>query len=1371
MSRDLSAGAPAPLGATPDARGTNFAIASDHAERVELCLFDERGERELARIALPERTQGVWHGHVAGIAAGQRYGYRVHGPFDPANGHRFNRHKLLIDPYARAIDRSFRLASSMLGYIPGDPQTDLSFSTIDSAADMPKAIVMAASGGARTGALPRVPWQDTVIYEMHIKGFTRLNDRVPAHLRGTLAGLTHPAALDHLAGLGVTTVELLPIAAFIDERHLGPLGLNNYWGYNPITFLAPDPRYVPGDAIEDTRAAVARLHERGIEVVLDVVFNHSGESDELGPTVCYRGIDNSTYYRLRPEDRRFYDNVTGCGNSLAVDRAPVLRLVMDAMRHWATEIGVDGFRFDLATTLARGDNGFDRAGPFLTALREDPVLSGLKLIAEPWDIGPGGYQGGAFPAGIAEWNDRFRDDVRSFWQGASGGIARLATRLSGSSDRFRSEARLPSDSINHVTAHDGFSLADLVSYERKHNDSNGEHNRDGSDHNHSWNHGIEGETDDPSIRQARQRDMRALLATLLVARGTPMLRAGDELGQSQAGNNNAYAQDNATTWIDWRAAEHFAGLTDFVRKLIALRKRHPALRRDRFLDGHPIDGAPYKDAAWRDESGNELGDAAWHDPARRFIGLELFEADVADDHVYVIVNGGGAVTAVLPSATGRWKVLVDSSDGPLVEHAAGATLQVTAMSVVVLADDPAAMPLADPALLDRLAALANIEPEHRDANGHDHVVSADTKRALLAAMGLPAGAPGEVRDSLRAIELESWRAPLPSFIVAPAGQPPVFDVVVRRDNADAPLQLEVQLESGEACAVRIIPNEGQLTSARRVDGIVHERWRVRVGQTLPVGLHRLGTGAFSATLAVRPERAWQPEFLAGEGRCWGVSANLYGTRSARDWGIGDFSTLGEIVTAVGRRGGALVGINPLHALFPGRPDRASPYYPSDRHFLESAYIDPATMPGYAELAASDPWFQAAADRANDLRNAALIDYGAVFKLKREVFDRVWERFRDRHLAAGDPLGDTFRQFVAAGGRPLKQFAAYQVASLREPDSQLQFHMFLQWWADRSLAAAAKSAPLAIGLYRDLAVGPAPDGAEMFTGLDRFARNVSVGAPPDPYSDVGQVWGVPPHNPLAVARQGLRPWIELVRANMRHAGALRLDHVMGLERLLWVPDGATANAGAYVRNDSAALLAVLAIESHRARCMVVGEDLGTVPSGFRERMERAGLLSMRVMLFERDGVTFRPPEHYPRQSVASFGTHDLPPFQGWWRAHKDDADGQALRDAVDNLPEPADAVSDEAASIAVHGFLGRCGAKIALAQVDDLAREDRPVNIPGTTTEHPNWRRRLGQTVTEVFSSPHAGIAVDAISHGRSQAADLEGASGAAPGQEGPGEAG
>ena len=1335
MTSRLSGGVPSTLGATPDRHGTNFALASVHAERVELCLFDETGQRERERIPLPERTGDVWHGHVADVRAGQRYGYRVYGPYDPANGHRFNHHKLLIDPYARAIDRQFRLAQSMLGYARGDPRADVSFDPTDSAPDMPKAIVV-APGGSPMSADRRVSWPDTIIYELHVKGFTRLNDKIPETLRGTLPGLAEPSVLDHLTKLGVTTIELMPMAAFIDERHLPALGLNNYWGYNPVTFLAPDPRYLAND-VGDVRQAMARIHDAGLEVVLDVVFNHSGESDELGPTICYRGIDNATYYRARPGEPRFYDNVTGCGNTLAVDRPMVSRLVMDAMRHWVTEFGIDGFRFDLATTLARGDAGFDRNSPFLAALRQDPLLSQTKLIAEPWDIGPGGYQGGAFPAGMAEWNDQFRDDVRRFWQGTSEGVGRLASRLTGSSDRFGTNERSPMDSINHVTAHDGFTLADLVSYAHKHNDANGEQSRDGSDQNLSWNHGIEGSADDPAILDARRRDMRALLATLLVSRGTPMLRAGDELGQSQGGNNNAYAQDNQTTWIDWASAALNVDQISFVQRLIALRKSHAALRGDRFLAGQIIDGAPYKDAAWRRQDGAEIGRGDWLDPARRFLALELFEmAETADDHVYLIVNSGGALTATLPPATGSWRIVLDSSDASQVEHTVGAAARIPARAVVVLVDDPKSPPQDHPEFLERLARLAGIEPEHRDANGHDHVVSTDTKRALLAAMRLPANNAGDIRASLHALEIAPWQSALPPFVAVAAGSQFAFDIIVDRAESDRTLEADIVLEDDHRHAFPVRPSAGQPVEVRRIDGHVREKWRIETAIAMPPGLHALTIGGATATIAATPGRAWQPAMLAGGGKCWGVSSNLYSERTGTDWGIGDFTALRQIVQQAGQCGAALVGINPLHALFPDQPDRASPYYPSDRRFLEPAYIDPRALPGYAELAASDPWFAEAERMAAKLREKALIDYASVFKLKRQALVRYWTRFRG---SGGDAFAP-FQRFRAEGGESLRAFAAYQAA---HAEGDADFHTFLQFCADLTLAAAMTVAKLPIGLYRDLAVGPAPDGAELATGRDWFAANVSVGAPPDPYSDVGQVWGVPPYNPHALASARYRPWIELLRANMRHAGALRLDHAMGIERLLWVPDGANANDGAYVKFDAAAMMAVLAIESHRHRCMIVGEDLGTVPSGFRERMEQAGLYSMRLVLFERDGPTFRPAAHYPPQSVAALGSHDLPPFHGWWKQHRDEADGRALRASAGISGEDV-----ESTSIAVHAFLGHSGSNVALAQLDDLAGEEVPINVPGTTTERQNWRRRQGLTVEDIFSDTQARQVMEAISRSR-----------------------
>ena len=600
--RRVGPGQAEPLGLTLVRGGANVAVYSAHASAIELCLFDAAGQAESERITLPERTGDVFHGFVAGIGAGTRYGLRAHGPYDPRNGQRFNAAKLLVDPYATALDRPFSLHPALFGELPdGVTRNDA-----DSAPFVPKGIArLPFEAPATTG--PRVPWADTIIYELHVRGFTRLLAAVPDAARGTCTGLAHPAAIAHLTRLGITTVELMPIAAAIDERHLAPLGLTNYWLYNPAALLVPDPRLAPG-GIDELAACIAALHAAEIEVVLDVVLNHTGEGDALGPTVSLRGLDNLTYYRTVADDPGRYVNDTGCGNTLALDRPPVLRLAMDALRHYAAA-GIDGFRFDLATTLGRRDDGFDPAAPLLQAIAQDPLLRERKLIAEPWDLAPGGYQLGAFPAGWGEWNDAYRDTVRRFWRGDADLVGRLATRLAGSADVFAQRSRPPSRSVNFVTAHDGFTLADLVAYAGKHNEANGEGNRDGTDANHSWNHGVEGATGDLATRAARTRDVKSLLATLLVSRGTPMLAMGDELGRSQQGNNNSYAQDNPLSWVDWDHADW--ELAAFASALIALRKRHPALRGDRDLTGAPPDASGFPDVEWRRPDGGILDAADW----------------------------------------------------------------------------------------------------------------------------------------------------------------------------------------------------------------------------------------------------------------------------------------------------------------------------------------------------------------------------------------------------------------------------------------------------------------------------------------------------------------------------------------------------------------------------------------------------------------------------------------------------------------------------------------------------------------------------------------------------------------------------------------
>src|SRR5712671_6989896 len=616
-------GNPFPLGATWDGTGVNFALFSAHATKVELCIFDIEGKRELERIELPEYTDEVWHGYLPDARPGTVYGYRVHGPYEPAAGHRFNPNKLLIDPYAKQLVGELSWDPAVFGYTLESPDKDLSFDTRDSQAFVPKCRVIDPAFTWGPERKPRVPWERTIVYELHARGYTMRHPTIPPEMRGTFAGLMRPEIVDHIQRLGVTAVEVMPVHAFADDSHLLEKGLRNYWGYNTLAFFAPQPRYLGTPFVNEMKEMVAHFHAAGIEVILDVVYNHTAEGNELGPTLSLKGIDNASHYRLSPEPR-YYINDTGTGNTVNLSHPRVLQMVTDSLRYWATEMHVDGFRFDLATILGREPYGFDQGGGFLDSCRQDPVLNQVKLIAEPWDLGPGGYQVGAFPPGWAEWNDRFRDTVRAYWRGDDGKVGDLASRLAGSADLFDERGRKPWASVNFVTAHDGFTLNDLVSYNDKHNEANGEENRDGSSNNLSFNYGVEGPSDDPAIRALRERQKRNMLATLILSRGTPMMLAGDEFGHTQRGNNNAYCQDNDISWLEWpEIGDEGRALTAFVRKLTFLRRAFPILRRGRFLIAQWNEELQVKDVTWINADGSEMGRPQWDDPNMRCFGMLL----------------------------------------------------------------------------------------------------------------------------------------------------------------------------------------------------------------------------------------------------------------------------------------------------------------------------------------------------------------------------------------------------------------------------------------------------------------------------------------------------------------------------------------------------------------------------------------------------------------------------------------------------------------------------------------------------------------------------------------------------------------------------
>jgi glycogen operon protein len=1248
------------------------AIPAPDAERLFFCTFE--AARETARHPLPHRQGDVFHGVIPGIAPGTAYGLRAEGPG-------FDTDKLLLDPWARALEAPLRLHPTAFG-------------VGDSGPHVTRAVVAAP--------LPPLPWsplspRPEVIYELHVKGFTALHPEIPPTQRGTFAGLAHPAAIAHLQRLGVSHVELLPVAAWVDERHLPPLGLTNYWGYNPVAFLTPDPRLAPGGMAE-VREAVAALRAAGIGVILDVVFNHTGEGDALGPTLSLRGLSEPHWYRLG-------HNESGCGNVLALDRPWPLRLVMDALRHWAEQAGVDGFRLDLATTLGRTPQGFDPDAPLLAAIRQDPVLRTRRIIAEPWDIGADGYQLGRFPAGWGEWNDRFRDDVRRFWRGDAPMLGPLATRLAGSADAFPDRV---ADSVNFITAHDGFTLADLVSHERRHNLANGEEGRDGSGENHSWNHGTEGP--DPALHERRQADIRALLATLLTARGTPMLAMGDEGGRSQGGNNNAYAQDNAISWLDWSKLDQ--GLVDFTAGLIAARRAHAALHATAPLTGTPNPDTGLPDVEWRHPEGHALAPQDW-------AGSRALVAVLAagEDRVLLAINGSGESRTLRPPRPRwgfRWQILAASTPA--------ASTELPPRAVILMAEEaapPRRAEAPDAALLGQLAIAAGIAPHWHDLTGREHEVPEATLRAVLAALRLPAETAAQARDSLAR---RRHGPPLPPHLAARAGE--VAGLPLGAGVPNRP-ELHLTLEDGSAQAFLGEVEAGVLRLP-----------------PLPQGRHQLRWRDSLCRITAAPASCFMPL----KARRFGITAQSYALRHAQDQGMGDFTAIADLARGAARAGALWLGISPPHALMPVDRERASPYQPSDRRFLEPMLIDVSRLTG------DDAFFAA-------LRHGADVDYPAAWAAKRRALAAAWARF-DRD----DPA---FQSFRAEGGMALARFAAFSALSEQQGHSDSRrwpeglrhgrdwglaafleaeadavgFHIWLQFLADRQMAEAAASGA---GLYRDLAVGMAGDGAEFWSGDTHFLPGLSIGAPPDPLGPLGQVWGVPPPDPLAAEATGHAGFAALIRANMRHAAALRIDHVLGLKRLFLVPDGATAGEGCYLAQPFEAALGEIALESQRARCAVVGEDLGTVPGGLREALRAARILSYRVLWFEREGPEFRPPADYPELAAACVATHDIPTLAGWWEG-ADITERQALGllDAAGAAAARAERLAERATLLAtlglashgetslpatvaaaIHAYVAATPSLMLLLQAEDLAGERIGVNLPGTDRERPNWRHRM-----------------------------------------------
>ena len=1376
---EIEAGLPEPIGPTLKANGANFAIYSENAEKIEVCLFDASGTTELQRLELPARTGDVWHGFVPGAGEGLLYGYRVHGRHAPQEGHRFNANKLLVDPYARSLAGPLRHHAAQFGFETGHPDADQSFDASDSAPFMPKCRLVAPGPAADPGPRPRTPLSDTVIYEVHAKGFTQLNEDIPVSLRGTYVALGSEAAIRHFRSLGITAVELLPIMPFNDEPHLVAKGLTNYWGYNPYCFMAPDPRYGIEDARAELCTAIRRLHEAGIEVLLDVVFNHTGEGWHLGPTLSLKGIDNASYYRLDPIDPSRYVDHAGCGNTLDLSKPHVRRLLLDSLRTWVCEFGIDGFRFDLATTLGReADGGFNPQAETLRAIAADADLAGVKLIAEPWDCGPDGYQLARFPAPWMEWNDKARDTVRRFWRGDDGMLPAFAQALCGSAETFGPD-RAPPVSINFVTAHDGMRLRDLVTYRGKRNWANGEDNRDGNNADFSDSYGPEGPTDDQGQKGTRVRQMRNLITTLMLMQGVPMLPAGDEFGQSQRGNNNPYCQDNALAWTDWSLSgdEEGRALFAFVQRALALRRQHPVLRKDRPLTS--------EDASWLSPDGQAMSVEEWQLPWARCVGMLLRDnSETAPSHLLFLFNAHvDAVEFRLPPAMGgfAWAPLLDTAEDTHDINGETGKVLVAARSIVVLSCGPERPRIASP--LQQLAEIGGIAPEYYDLAGVRHSTSPETQRVLLGAMGLRVGNEEVETRTLADLQSDPWKALLPPVAITrfdPSSaltETVKVPVVVSSASLDHMLVWRLTNEDGVACWGAARCRDLEILDRRRADGseLVHLGLAINVSQVGYHDLHVEVAGrAADCTVIAAPTACFQPPWMVEGRRVWGVAHQLYSLRSDVPSGVGDFRALSEFVSSVGARGGACVGVNPLHALSLAKPDDASPYAPSSRRFLNLIYIDPASVPE----------FDAGAD-LQEVTTGNLIDYPKCLAEKLGALLPLFERFES---SAPSARVTAFEAYVAAGGQPLRKFAIHQVlerhfgraqspawdryrdplsaetiAFAEEHGQSIRFQMWLQFEADRQLGAAKGN--LLLGLYGDLAVGVDPMGADVWGEPDAFVTDVRIGAPPDPFSPTGQEWGLLPFNPLRLREKAYRPFIGMIRAAMRHCGAIRIDHVMWLERMFWVPCGGEPTDGAYVRFPVDDLMAVLALESHRNRCVVVGEDLGTVPDGFRERMSREGLLSYKLMRFERhpDGLYFRP-QMYPAAALATPASHDLPTIAGHWSERDIDvrldlkvisAEDAARERSARHVDRellvaalvdqgligadfPARAALDEvhihALIEAVHLLLARTPSSMFLLNVEDLAASHEQVNLPGPLVGYPCWRIRLDKTIRQIFDA-------------------------------------
>lgn len=1319
----LSLGKPDPLGASITSKGVNFAVFSANAEAIDIFLYDEN-ENEIGCFSLSNKFGNIFYAHINDAKEGMLYGLRVYGENNPKNGNKFNPNKLLLDPYALEINRPFKLCEEIL-----NPD-------INSAQYVPKARIIRPIITEATAS--KIIPEETIIYEMHVAGFTKNLGSIPKEIRGTFKALASQDSINYFKNLGVNTIELLPTNAWIEENHLRKLGLTNYWGYNSIGFMCPDPKLAP-NGWKEIRESVKTLEANGIETILDVVFNHTGEGDKYGPTLSFRGIDNKTYYRLPDGDLSDYINDSGTGNILDCDEPIVIRLILDSLRTWHRLGGIHGFRFDLASVLGRSKYGYDKNSPLLNAIINAPDLSKLKLIAEPWDCGPGGYQVGNFPDEYIEWNDKYRDDMRKFWLGENS-LSNFATRFCGSQDIYKS--RLPLKSVNFICAHDGFSLQDLVSYNQKHNEANGENNRDGTNDNYSNNHGFEGETSDENISAERLKSQKALIATLLLSRGTPMLSMGMENGKTQFGNNNAYAQDNEITYIDWENIN--TELLDFTKKLIEIRKSHPALNANEFLTGTVQRDSLYKDIEWRNHNGDFPSDFEWNSSQNKQIGICLCKNS---DRVFIIINANQQEQEFIlpiPNDGYEWEILAANTN----------TLDINDLkfiapsrSIIIFGEkiSKTAQYLPTSETLNKLITVLGIEKEWWDITGKNTQVSFEAIKQIVKSMGYDCETETKCLKSLKEYSEKFERRLLPFYLCFDETEQVSIDILQNK------LSSNYLYIKGENFNLKIKISKENIIEIINKDGVKSLYLRQEI-KGLKIGRYEIWCEhqpEIMTKLTIAPKNAYLPEALEIK-KISGLSTQIYATKRDGDQGIGDFTNLKHALKETEKAGLAILAINPLHALFPFNRDRASPYYPSDRRFLEPHYINCDIFEDYKAY-----------------KTNSVIDYADVWNFKNKILQKEYLKLENIEtdtdtsiidFATFQALSEKFNglnwhewpeKYRLKDSKTIEEFKA-------KNQKRINYHIYLQSLCNLQFNEA-KNNNLEIGLCRDLAIGSAPDGAEAWCNQTNIICNISIGAPPDPMGPKGQVWGLPPYNPLKLIETACENYIELFKTNMKYAGALRIDHAMGLMRQFWVPNGMDGADGTYVNFPFKHLLSELKLESHLSKCLIIGEDLGTVPHGFSEMMQSQNIYSYKVLQFELND-SFRPSEHYPSNSFTCAATHDLPPLIGWWEnidilerkaigyytqeetndaIKQRDKEKQQLIYALkchdllynDEIPQNMD--MDLISKI--HAFIASSSSKIIISQFEDLCADKIPINLPGTNMERPNWRNRQSKTIHEIFA--------------------------------------